>query len=57
MESGTRHERSIGRTDPFRSDPASSFEFGQWHLFYGSIVVFFGGGNGINGTRCRCSLD
>src|SRR5437660_2305537 len=34
----------------FGSDPTLAFD-SQGNLFYGSIVVFFGGGNGINGTE------
>ena len=34
----------------FGSDPTLAFD-SQGNLFYGSIVVFFGGGNGINGTQ------
>src|SRR5437763_6374926 len=34
----------------FGSDPTLAFD-SQGNLFYGSIVVFFGSGNGINGTE------
>src|SRR5256886_9941118 len=34
----------------FGSDPTLAFDTAG-NLFYGSIVVFFGGGNGINGTQ------
>src|SRR5437763_598051 len=34
----------------FGSDPTLAFD-SRGNLFYGSIVVFFGGGNGINGTE------
>jgi hypothetical protein len=41
---------SIGNGTRFGSDPALAFDT-KGNLFYGYIVVFFGNGNGINGTE------
>jgi hypothetical protein len=34
----------------FGSDPTLAFDSSN-NVFYGYIVVFFGGGNGVNGTQ------
>jgi len=48
----------IGNGIDFGSDPTLAFD-SQGRLFYGYIVVFFGNGNGINGTEMAVarSLD